>query len=141
MLISSLARTVETCLRKQCVSALVAAIVVIGTSGMAASTDAFAKANSAGVLAFASTSEQPATEADQKTSRKPGANPTPDKSETPDSEPEEKPVLILEGQVTNLIGAGIVDVAVTALAHLGVTLDPAWRLDGRVVGLRPQQGR
>ena len=35
----------------------------------------------------------------------------------------------------------IVDVAVTALAHLGVTLDPAWSLDGRVVGLRPQQAR
>ncbi|MFQ5571920.1 MAG: alkaline phosphatase family protein, partial [Rhodothermales bacterium] len=31
---------------------------------------------------------------------------------------------------------GIVDVAVTALTHLGVTIDPAWNLDGRVVGLR-----
>ena len=30
----------------------------------------------------------------------------------------------------------IVDVAVTALAHAGIVLDPAWRLDGRVVGLR-----
>lgn len=29
----------------------------------------------------------------------------------------------------------IVDVAVTALAHLGVEADPAWRLDGKVVGL------
>jgi predicted AlkP superfamily pyrophosphatase or phosphodiesterase len=29
----------------------------------------------------------------------------------------------------------IVDVAVTALAHLGVTIDPAWNLDGQVVGL------
>ena len=29
----------------------------------------------------------------------------------------------------------IVDIALTALAHLGVTLDPAWNLDGRVVGL------
>ena len=29
----------------------------------------------------------------------------------------------------------IVDVAVTALAHLGVTIDPAWELDGRVVGI------
>ncbi len=29
----------------------------------------------------------------------------------------------------------IVDIAVTALAHLGVAVDPAWRLDGRVVGL------
>jgi predicted AlkP superfamily pyrophosphatase or phosphodiesterase len=30
----------------------------------------------------------------------------------------------------------IVDVAVTALAHLGVAIDPAWKLDGKVVGLR-----
>ncbi len=30
----------------------------------------------------------------------------------------------------------IVDVAVTALAHLGVEADPDWNLDGRVVGLR-----
>jgi predicted AlkP superfamily pyrophosphatase or phosphodiesterase len=30
---------------------------------------------------------------------------------------------------------GIVDVAVTALHHLGITIDPAWQLDGKVVGL------
>lgn len=29
----------------------------------------------------------------------------------------------------------IVDVAVTALAHLGVDIDPSWRLDGKVSGL------
>ncbi|MCG8466752.1 MAG: alkaline phosphatase family protein, partial [Gemmatimonadetes bacterium] len=29
----------------------------------------------------------------------------------------------------------IVDVPVTALAHLGIEIDPAWRLDGRPVGL------
>lgn len=29
----------------------------------------------------------------------------------------------------------IVDVAVTALAHLGVAIDPSWRLDGKVSGL------
>lgn len=29
----------------------------------------------------------------------------------------------------------IVDVAVTALAHLGIPIDPAWDLDGQVVGL------
>jgi predicted AlkP superfamily pyrophosphatase or phosphodiesterase len=29
----------------------------------------------------------------------------------------------------------IVDVAVTALAHLGIAIDPAWHLDGRVSGL------
>jgi arylsulfatase A-like enzyme len=29
----------------------------------------------------------------------------------------------------------IVDVAVTALAHLGIPLDPAWDLDGKVVGI------
>jgi predicted AlkP superfamily pyrophosphatase or phosphodiesterase len=31
-------------------------------------------------------------------------------------------------------GVTIMDVGATALAHLGVTLDPAWNLDGRVVG-------
>ena len=30
----------------------------------------------------------------------------------------------------------IVDVAVTALTHLGIEIDPAWGLDGNVVGLR-----
>lgn len=30
----------------------------------------------------------------------------------------------------------IVDVAVTALTHMGVEIDPAWQLDGRSVGLR-----
>ena len=30
----------------------------------------------------------------------------------------------------------IVDVAVTALTHLGITIDTAWQLDGRSVGLR-----
>jgi pimeloyl-ACP methyl ester carboxylesterase len=29
----------------------------------------------------------------------------------------------------------VVDVAVTALAHLGIEIDPAWRLDGRPVGI------
>lgn len=32
--------------------------------------------------------------------------------------------------------ANIVDVAVTALAHLGVAIDPAWGLDGKVVALQ-----
>lgn len=31
----------------------------------------------------------------------------------------------------------IVDVPVTALAHLGIPIDPSWNLDGKVVGLRP----
>ena len=30
----------------------------------------------------------------------------------------------------------IVDVAVTALAHLGIDIDPSWALDGKPVGLR-----
>jgi predicted AlkP superfamily pyrophosphatase or phosphodiesterase len=34
-----------------------------------------------------------------------------------------------------LADVGVVDVAVTALAHLGVAIDPAWGLDGRAVGL------
>jgi predicted AlkP superfamily pyrophosphatase or phosphodiesterase len=32
-------------------------------------------------------------------------------------------------------GPAIVDVAVTALAHLGIEIDPAWELDGKAVGL------
>ena len=32
----------------------------------------------------------------------------------------------------------IADVAVTALGHLGIEIDSAWGLDGRVVGLRPR---
>ncbi|MBO6577231.1 MAG: alkaline phosphatase family protein [Rhodothermales bacterium] len=32
-----------------------------------------------------------------------------------------------------------VDVAVTALTHLGVAIDPAWKLDGRAIGLRAGQ--
>ena len=31
-----------------------------------------------------------------------------------------------------------VDVAPTALAHMGVKVDPAWKLDGKSVGLRAQ---
>jgi predicted AlkP superfamily pyrophosphatase or phosphodiesterase len=34
----------------------------------------------------------------------------------------------------------IMDVAVTALAHLGIPADPAWELEGRVVGLRAPDG-
>ena len=30
----------------------------------------------------------------------------------------------------------IVDLAVTALTHLGISIDPAWELDGKPVGLR-----
>jgi len=30
----------------------------------------------------------------------------------------------------------VVDIAVTALAHLGITIDPSWDLDGHVVGIR-----
>ena len=32
----------------------------------------------------------------------------------------------------------IVDVAVTALTHMGVTIDPGWQLDGRAVALREE---
>jgi hypothetical protein len=31
---------------------------------------------------------------------------------------------------------GIVDVAATALTHLGIPIDPAWDFDGKPVGLR-----
>ena len=37
------------------------------------------------------------------------------------------------------IAPNIVDVAVTALTHLGLEIDPAWNLDGRAVGLQRRQ--
>ena len=53
--------------------------------------------------------------------------------------PEERtiPFLISGGSVTVPFSEAprIVDVAVTALAHLGVELDPAWGLDGIVRGI------
>ena len=53
---------------------------------------------------------------------------------------EEKTVFYLASGPSALKGTpeftpNLVDVAVTALAHLGVEIDPAWQLDGRVVGL------
>jgi hypothetical protein len=35
----------------------------------------------------------------------------------------------------------LVDVAATALTHLGIPLDPTWKLDGHPVGLRVWEGR
>jgi predicted AlkP superfamily pyrophosphatase or phosphodiesterase len=54
--------------------------------------------------------------------------------------PEERTIFYLAGGPAALAGPltdppAIVDVAVTALAHLGVAIDPAWELDGKVVGL------
>ena len=37
--------------------------------------------------------------------------------------------------------ANIVDIAVTALTHLGVEIDAAWNLDGRSVALGGEEGR
>jgi predicted AlkP superfamily pyrophosphatase or phosphodiesterase len=55
--------------------------------------------------------------------------------------PEESAIFILvsgsaaeRGEIAE--GAAIVDVAATALTHLRGSLDPAWELDGRPVGLR-----
>jgi len=55
--------------------------------------------------------------------------------------PEESTVFYLAGgpaaaRSTPDTQPAVVDIAVTALAHMGVTIDPAWGLDGRVVGLR-----
>lgn len=42
----------------------------------------------------------------------------------------------LDGRAVRLVEAPrVVDVAVTALAHLGIVADPAWELDGRANGL------
>ena len=34
----------------------------------------------------------------------------------------------------------LVDVPVTALVHLGVPIDPKWKLDGKPIGLRNNKG-
>lgn len=56
--------------------------------------------------------------------------------------PEERTIFYIASGPSTLQGRPegqvyIVDVAVTALAHLGIEADPSWRLDGQVVGLRP----
>jgi arylsulfatase A-like enzyme len=55
--------------------------------------------------------------------------------------PEERTIFFLASGPSARIGrlegdVFIVDVAVTALAHLGIDIEPAWDLDGRVVGIR-----
>lgn len=55
--------------------------------------------------------------------------------------PEETTVFFLASGPSVLQGptpasTSIVDIAVTALAHLGIAIDPAWGLDGHVVGLK-----
>ena len=54
--------------------------------------------------------------------------------------PEERTVFYLASGPSTLKGTpeaspNLVDIAVTAMAHLGVEVDPAWQLDGKVVGL------
>lgn len=60
--------------------------------------------------------------------------------------PEERTIYYLVSGPSAARGAlqgpiGIVDVAVTALAHVGVPVDPAWELDGRTVGLDERRNR
>jgi predicted AlkP superfamily pyrophosphatase or phosphodiesterase len=55
--------------------------------------------------------------------------------------PEERTIFFLASGASAVIGTPpdtvfIVDVPVTALAHLGISADPSWNLDGKVVGLR-----
>jgi predicted AlkP superfamily pyrophosphatase or phosphodiesterase len=57
--------------------------------------------------------------------------------------PEEATIFYLASGPSALVGApqknpSVVDVAVTALTHLGVPIDSAWELDGDVVGLTPR---
>jgi predicted AlkP superfamily pyrophosphatase or phosphodiesterase len=56
--------------------------------------------------------------------------------------PEESTVFFLASGPGAVVGrpegpVSIMDVAATALAHLGIQADPAWEMDGRVVGIRP----
>lgn len=55
--------------------------------------------------------------------------------------PEESTIFFIASGPSAVIGApaerpAIVDVAVTALTHLGIVIDPVWQLDGRARGLR-----
>jgi predicted AlkP superfamily pyrophosphatase or phosphodiesterase len=55
--------------------------------------------------------------------------------------PEERTIFYLASGRSAVVGTppdtvSIVDVPVTALAHLGIAADPAWQLDGKVVGIR-----
>ncbi|MDH3205500.1 MAG: alkaline phosphatase family protein [Gemmatimonadota bacterium] len=54
--------------------------------------------------------------------------------------PEERTIFYIASGPSATVGragveTSIVDVPVTALAHLGIPIDPAWNLDGKVVGL------
>lgn len=54
--------------------------------------------------------------------------------------PEERTIFYLAAGPAALAGPlaeppDVVDVAVTALAHLGIPIDPAWELDGKVAGI------
>jgi predicted AlkP superfamily pyrophosphatase or phosphodiesterase len=54
--------------------------------------------------------------------------------------PEERTIFYLAAGPAAVVGRPaetpeIVDVAATALAHLGIAIDPAWELDGKVVGI------
>lgn len=56
--------------------------------------------------------------------------------------PEEITVFYLASGPSAMVGTPaepptVVDVAMTALTHLGIKVDPSWQLDGRVVGLKP----
>jgi len=58
--------------------------------------------------------------------------------------PEELAIFFLASGPSALAGTPpdtvyIVDVPVTALTHLGIAVDPAWNLDGKVVGIRPSR--
>ncbi len=53
---------------------------------------------------------------------------------------EERTIFFLVSGVQVRVGApdtapGVVDVAVTALVHLGIEIDPVWGLDGQAVGI------
>ena len=57
--------------------------------------------------------------------------------------PEHRTIFVIVSGPATARGAiepppGVVDVAATALAHLGVALDPKWDLDGKPVGLKPR---
>lgn len=46
---------------------------------------------------------------------------------------------VVKGELKEQVG--VVDVAVTSMAHLGLPIDPKWRLDGKVQGIRNTRGK
>ncbi len=113
MLFTVLANTVVGDFAGRCFRTIVPALALVCSPCLAAPTNALSYLTTACTLISASTAEPAADDPDHQKDQPPATNPAPGTSEAEESEPKEKLVLILEGQVTNLIGAGLKEVDVT----------------------------